>query len=335
MSEALFEYDVFLSHTGQDKPRVRSLAEKLKAAGLRVWFDEWVIPFGGDITLGIQTGLQQSRVLVLCLSNAAIASEWVELERNTAIFRDPSNRHRRFLTLLLEDCRLPDLLRRLKYLDFRTESSHAFAHLVDACKPPGKRREVRERAMRRKRIVSESHAMDDFTLTSDGATRSLRWADYRQLPLGESLLVSASCVVETCDPYFRFGFKLLPASGQLTSSSTIQCLQPEILLHIGRNDFSRQASGIMSNDLFLTCYMNGERTEPDRRLFTITEQVSVPLRLSVEGNDRLELRIAESTVFATRIRPEIRQRVAVMGWADSANFKVSVSQVEIFSVEDH
>ena len=35
-----FIYDVFLSHNSKDKPRVRKLAEELRAAGLRVWFDE-------------------------------------------------------------------------------------------------------------------------------------------------------------------------------------------------------------------------------------------------------------------------------------------------------
>jgi len=28
-----FQYDVFLSHSGQDKPRVRRLAEQLRAVG--------------------------------------------------------------------------------------------------------------------------------------------------------------------------------------------------------------------------------------------------------------------------------------------------------------
>jgi hypothetical protein len=40
---ANFEYGVFLSHNPQDKPRVRRLAERLRDAGLRVWFDEWAI----------------------------------------------------------------------------------------------------------------------------------------------------------------------------------------------------------------------------------------------------------------------------------------------------
>ena len=39
-----FPYDVFLSHSAKDKPVVRPLAERLRADGLRVGFDEWEIP---------------------------------------------------------------------------------------------------------------------------------------------------------------------------------------------------------------------------------------------------------------------------------------------------
>jgi hypothetical protein len=34
-----YRYDVFLSHSSADKPVVRELAAQLRAAGLRVWFD--------------------------------------------------------------------------------------------------------------------------------------------------------------------------------------------------------------------------------------------------------------------------------------------------------
>src|SRR5947209_8435392 len=86
-----FQYDVFLSHNQADKPKVRRLAERLRAGGLRVWFDEWVIQPGDDIYLGIERGLEASRTLVLCLSRAALGSNWVALERSTGLFRDPIN----------------------------------------------------------------------------------------------------------------------------------------------------------------------------------------------------------------------------------------------------
>ena len=128
-----FTYDVFLSHNRQDKPRVRALAERLKNSGLRVWLDDWVIKPGDDIYLAIERGLEAARVQVLCLSPAALGSDWVALERSTVLFRDPSNASRRFVPLLLEDCDLPDTLRRYKYVDFRQETQAGFEELLAAC----------------------------------------------------------------------------------------------------------------------------------------------------------------------------------------------------------
>jgi hypothetical protein len=130
-----FAYNVFLSHNSADKSRVRQLAERLRGAGLRVWFDEWLIKPGDDIYLAIERGLEAARVQVLCLSPAALGSEWVALERSTVLFRDPTNKGRRFVPLLLADCTLPDTLRRYKYVDFREDAEEAFAELLIACRP--------------------------------------------------------------------------------------------------------------------------------------------------------------------------------------------------------
>ncbi len=128
-----FKFDVFLSHNSKDKPRVRRLAERLKQAGLRVWFDEWNIKHGDIIAIKVDEGLEQSRVLLLCISPTALASGWVALERSTAIHRDPSNEGRRFIPLLLAECELPDTLRRYKYVDFREESEDTLMEVFSAC----------------------------------------------------------------------------------------------------------------------------------------------------------------------------------------------------------
>jgi len=143
-----FTYDVFLSHNSQDKPRVLKLAERLRDAGLRVWFDEWVTKPGDDIYLAIEHGLEAARVQVLCLSPAALGSAWVTLERSTVLFRDPGNAGRRFVPLLLADCTLPDTLRRYKYVDFRVAAEAAFEELLSACRTEAESpRQVLERRM--------------------------------------------------------------------------------------------------------------------------------------------------------------------------------------------
>ncbi|MBS4098683.1 MAG: TIR domain-containing protein [Sulfuricella sp.] len=129
-----FEYDVFLSHHHADKPRVRRLAERLKDAGLKVWFDEWIVRPGDIISLKVEEGLEQSRVLLLCISPAALASHWVALERGTAIHRDPANLGRRFVPLLLDACELPDSLAKYQSVDYRDERPAAWDAVVNACR---------------------------------------------------------------------------------------------------------------------------------------------------------------------------------------------------------
>jgi len=97
-----FNYDVFLSHSVKDKPIVRELAERLRNHGLRVWLDDWVLKPGDHVQARIEEGLEQSRVLVFCMSANAFGSEWAQLESGTFRFRDPLNRERRFIPLRLD-----------------------------------------------------------------------------------------------------------------------------------------------------------------------------------------------------------------------------------------
>ncbi len=55
-----FSYDVFLSHSSKDKKVVRAVAERLRADGLRVWFDEWEIKAGDSIPAKIKKGLEDN-----------------------------------------------------------------------------------------------------------------------------------------------------------------------------------------------------------------------------------------------------------------------------------
>lgn len=173
-----FKYDAFLSHNANDKARVRDLARRLQQAGVRVWFDEWNIRSGDIIALKVDEGLEDSRVLLLCVSSDALASGWIAMERSTAIHRDPSNDDRRFIPLLLDDCQLPDTLRRYKYLDFRTGSDAAFLEVLAACQPESSSRPpeagvtptmIQQLAKKARREAPESPASIGFRLVGSPA----------------------------------------------------------------------------------------------------------------------------------------------------------------------
>ena len=117
-----FEYDVFLSHSAKDKALVRPLAERLRADGLKVWFDEWVLKAGDCIPANSDLpslrrsgetweGLEPSNFGFRTsdfgfaqpgMSANAFGSDWAQLEagtcgRGTLPFRDPLNQERRFI----------------------------------------------------------------------------------------------------------------------------------------------------------------------------------------------------------------------------------------------
>ena len=130
-----FKYDVFLSHSGKDKPIVRELAQRLKDDGLHVWFDEWEIRPGDSIVSKVDQALEESRTLVLAMSAGTFGSDWTMLEHHTWIFLDPSNEDRRFIPVRLDDNEIKDQLKQFAYVDWRNRSDEEYARLLSACRP--------------------------------------------------------------------------------------------------------------------------------------------------------------------------------------------------------
>lgn len=129
-----FHYDVFLSHSSQDKPTVRAIAERLRADGLKVWFDEWEIHPGDSIPAKIEEGLEHSRVLVLCMSAHAFGSDWSRLESYTFRFRDPLNKERCFIPLRLDDAPIKGSLAQFLYINWHlAEREQGYGKLLEAC----------------------------------------------------------------------------------------------------------------------------------------------------------------------------------------------------------
>jgi small GTP-binding protein len=140
-----FTYDVFLSHSSKDKAVVRPLAKRLRADGLRVWFDEWEI-YPDNIPAKIEEGLEHSRVLVLFMSAHAFGSDWATLEGQTFRFRDPLNKKRHFIPLRLDTAAIKESLEKFSYVDWLSkEWEQEYLKLLEACRSPAK-------------LLSETHA---------------------------------------------------------------------------------------------------------------------------------------------------------------------------------
>ena len=95
-----FPYDVFLSHSAKDKAVARPLAERLRADGVKVWFDQWVLKPGDQVSPSERDFHPSSFILhpfptVLCMSANAFGSDWAQLESGTFRFRDPLNKELR------------------------------------------------------------------------------------------------------------------------------------------------------------------------------------------------------------------------------------------------
>lgn len=135
MSEG-FSFDVFLSHSSKDKAVVRDVAERLHKDGLKVWFDEWVLKPGDSIPAKIESGLESSRVLVLCMSAHAFGSDWRQLKAGTFRFRDPLNQERRFIPLRLDDAPIKGSLAQFLYINWHpAEREQEYRKLLDSCQP--------------------------------------------------------------------------------------------------------------------------------------------------------------------------------------------------------
>jgi len=193
-----FEFDVFISHGARDEGIARELAQRLSDDGLCVWLDDWKIRpeglgklmarlgrFGAWleeseiqpddlIDTRVKRGLNQSRTLVLIMSDNISAAEWAVLESCTAEFRNPSNALRRFIPLRIDNCEIKETLRQFAFVDFRQTSDAEYSRLLALCKPPASRSQNRPAVTTNGRISLLSHASHVYSAAiSDDGLRAL------------------------------------------------------------------------------------------------------------------------------------------------------------------
>ena len=91
-SEGTMEWDVFISHASEDKDDfVRHLADRLRASGLRVWFDEFTLTVGDSLRRSIDRGLANSRFGIVVISPNFLQKDWPQRELDGLVAREINN----------------------------------------------------------------------------------------------------------------------------------------------------------------------------------------------------------------------------------------------------
>lgn len=112
---------VFLSYAQADRGFADRVADALRLAGNKVWFDAWALAPGDSITDRIQKALTTSDFLVVLLSPRSVNSDWVQTELNAALARELKDRAIILIPAMLEDCEIPPLLADIQYVDLRQD----------------------------------------------------------------------------------------------------------------------------------------------------------------------------------------------------------------------
>jgi hypothetical protein len=131
-------YDVFLSHSGNDKPTVEQLAVKLAGeAGLKPFLDKWHLVPGEPWQEALEKALDDSSTCAVFLGPQGLGP-WENEEMRSALDERVRDKSLRVIPVLLpgadpkDDKTLPRFLRRLTWLDFRAgiDDKDAFRRLV-------------------------------------------------------------------------------------------------------------------------------------------------------------------------------------------------------------
>lgn len=124
--------NVFISHRMQDAAQAERLAEAIRDAGHRVWFDGWEIGIGDSIVARIDEGLQGASYLVLCYSSSGTGSQWISREWMSALSRQLNGRGIKLLPVNLTGGEPPAILDDLKWADLVKDWDKGLSELLKA-----------------------------------------------------------------------------------------------------------------------------------------------------------------------------------------------------------
>ncbi|MEX1368318.1 MAG: TIR domain-containing protein, partial [Nannocystaceae bacterium] len=136
--ESGFDFHVFMSHSGHDKPAVRRLVNQLRSAGLRPWMDEDELVPGEQWMPALERGLQASAVVLVAVGPTGLG-QWQQQEMYVALGMAVRMGKRVVPVFLPElppgEVSLPLLLQGHMWIDLRQDAERGLRRLIDSLRP--------------------------------------------------------------------------------------------------------------------------------------------------------------------------------------------------------
>lgn len=126
------DFDVFLCHNHIDKPGVKIIGQRLKAAGIKPWLDEWELRPGLPWQRALEKQIQQIKSAAVFVGKDS-AGPWQQMELE-AFLREFIQRSCPVIPVLMEYAprtpRLPLFLQGMTWVDFRKTAPDPMFQLI-------------------------------------------------------------------------------------------------------------------------------------------------------------------------------------------------------------
>lgn len=120
---------MFISYSHEDSSKVKKFAFLLSLHGFDLWMDEKSLASGDNYTTKILSGIHDSDIYLVFLSQASLKSTWVSAEIDFALREKIERGRLAIIPVLLEDVDIPVSLSNIDYLDARFSIQKAVEEL--------------------------------------------------------------------------------------------------------------------------------------------------------------------------------------------------------------
>lgn len=254
-------YDVALSFAGAERAYVHQVADRLKAVGLRVFYDadEQAMLWGKHLTEALPKIYGDEAAVVVVFASAAYADRsWTNLERRAALDRAARERREYVLLARFDDTRLPGILSSMVYVDLRLYAPRDFADLVHA---KWKSLGLTAGGTSPARPASAGHSAD---ILLSSVTADEQWAGWIVTQLRQSSFVVIEQVWDTLSVVKRSTVAAAQADGAVVTLAVTS---------------AAYVAGVTGDNAWRETYETGRDAQTRRLAVVRTEDGALPGRL--------------------------------------------------------